>query len=98
MLDVLDGLKLYKGFKKCIVTVDAYPEDYLNKFDAVVSSGCFLKAHFPAATFEIMNQSLKVGGFCFFTLRDLYLDPTNEMQYWPTIDALIKSGKIEIVE
>lgn len=91
-------LKLYKDVRKCLLTVDPFPEEWLNKFDCIVATGCFLTGHFPAATLEIMNKSLKIGGIAMFSMRDIYLEPDEEMQYKPMFDKLEKEGKIEIVE
>jgi len=98
MLKMNVEVKLYNDVKKILLTVDPFPEEWNNKFDCIVATGCFLTGHFPAATLDIFAQSLKVGGHAIFSIRDLYLTPEDEMQYLPKIQQLVKDGKIEIVE
>jgi len=98
MIEKCKPLGLYHDIRKVLVTVDPLPEEYKNKFDAVVSTGCFLKGHFPNGALDVILDSLNVGGIMFFSIRNFYLEPENEQQYKPKIDALVAEGKAEVVE
>ena len=78
-----------------------YLEELKNSgFDAVFSSACMIKGHFPNTCFEEMLKSLKPGGHMIFSIRDIYLNPEtdNGMNFVGKLAELEEAGKMIHVE
>ena len=60
-----------------ISNVEAFPAKYHEKFDAVVASGMFAEGHLDVNGFDVMLAATKVGGYCVFATREMYLTQYN---------------------
>ena len=69
-------------------------------YDAVFSSACMIKGHFPNTCFEEMLKSLRPGGHMIFTIRDIYLNPEtdNGMNFSGKLAELEEQGQIIHIE
>lgn len=43
-------------------------------FDAIFSSACMIKGHFPNVCYEEMLKTIRPGGYMIFSIRDIYLN------------------------
>lgn len=107
MLAIADAKGLYKWTWEVLVgttNIPAgalyYPELAGAGFDAVLSSACMIKGHFPNTCFEEMLKCLRPGGHMIFTIRDIYLDPAtdNGMNFTGKMAELEAAGKMIHVE
>ena len=101
MLTIADSKACYKWTWQVLVGENALPLGALYKeevkdsgYDAVFSSACMIKGHFPNTCFEEMLKVLKPGGHILFTIRDIYLDPQtdNGMNYVGKLSELEQNG------
>ena len=65
---------LYKDIKNLYCGAGQLPREFVGKFDAAVSAGSFIPDHLPTETFNEMYDSVKVGGYLIFTMRDAYYE------------------------
>ena len=73
--------------------VDQLPAGLLGKYDLVMSSGCFLDGHIPAAGFDDAHALCKPGGHFVTSIRSEYYVNGEEHGYKDKLDELIASGK-----
>ena len=78
----------------------AYSDMEGSGYDAVFSSACMIKGHFPNTVFEEMLKCLRPGGHMVFSIRDIYLNPEtdNGMNFVGKLAELEEQGKIRLVE
>ena len=69
-------------------------------FDAIFSSACLIKGHFPNTCFEEMLKVLRPGGYMIFSVRDIYLntETDNGMNYVGKMAELEHQGKILLID
>ena len=107
MLAIADSKGVYKWSWEVLVGMDKLPlgcvqrdEDKYSGFDAVFSSACMIKGHFPNTCFEEMLKTLRPGGHMIFSIRDIYLNPEtdNGMNFSGKLAELEEQGTIIHIE
>ena len=81
MLAIADTKGVYNWTWEVLVGVTPLPvvikyssELENSGFDAIFSSACLIKGHFPNTCFEEMLKVLRPGGYMIFSIRDIYLN------------------------
>ena len=74
------------------------PAEKLNQFDCVVSAGCWLVGHIPAAAFEECHALLRTGGLFITAMRSQYWVDGQAEGYKDKMGQLVEAGKFEEVE
>lgn len=73
----------------------SYPANLHDKYDVVISTGCFMKDHFPKYVLDDMHSTAKAGGYIIFTCRDFDFDSDAcGMGYGEHAAAMEAAGKI----
>ena len=107
MLAIADSKAIYKWTWEVLVGLDKLPlgtvqreDDKYSGFDAVFSSACLIKGHFPNTCFEEMLKTLRPGGYMIFSIRDIYLNPEtdNGMNFVGKLAELEQQGSMILVE
>jgi len=66
-----------------------------DSFDAVISTGVFIKAHAPASAFDEIVRIVRPDGYIIFTLSE---DSYENGGFKEKFDALERDGKWKLVE
>ena len=93
-----ESRNIYDGLTLNMVGIDPFPDTLLNKYDLIVSTGCFVSHHFKKEVLDLMISSLKPHGFICFSIRDAYMEADNFMGYRNKLEELIKEKKMKEVE
>ena len=93
MLDVARQKGVYRALDRMVLgeTLD-YATD---SFDAVISTGVFIKAHAPASAFDEIVRIVRPDGYIIFTLSE---DSYENGGFKEKFDALERDGKWKFVE
>lgn len=107
MLERARGKGIYKQTWEVLVGTTPIPEEVLYKpevegsgFDALFSSACMLKGHFPNTCYEQFLKCLKPGGLMVFSIKDVYLNPETDsgMNFVGKLAELEAAGKMVNVD
>merc|ERR1712226_112506 len=80
-------------FYCCFITTEPTPGINENKYDAVVSGGCFTTGNIKIEALKELIRITKVGGWIVFTLND----PNFEMNYMEGLGTFMREKKVELV-
>ena len=98
MIDVAVKEKVYSEAHKIMLGEDPFPEAWIGKFDAAVSSGCFNLGHFPSLAFDLMLDSLKVGGLCVFSITQHNIDNLYKEKITEVLEVAKRAEALEHVD
>ena len=80
MVAVAETKDVYKKLWEVLVGITPLPAEILydpnqpgSGFDAIFSSACMIKGHFPNVVYEEMLKVLRPGGHIIFSIRDIYM-------------------------
>lgn len=77
----------------------SFPTSLCNRFDAVVSTGCFMQNHFPKEALDDILLALKSGGKLFIAARANEFEIGNgTMDYAEKVQELKNAGKIRLIK
>jgi len=95
MLDLCKAKNIYKELKCMFCGAGELPQAFKDTFDVSIGSGIFLPGHMPGGTIKEMYESVKIGGFIFFTLREDYFEC---LPHKKEIEQLEKEGKVKLID
>ena len=107
MLAIADSKGVYKWTWEVLVGSTDLPigAKYMEElkgsgYDAVFSSACMIKGHFPNTCFEEMLKALRPGGHMIFSIRDIYLNPEtdNGMNFVGKLAEMEQAGTMIHIE
>ncbi len=97
LLDIAKEKAIYKDQRFIFLVNDKLPEEWLQKYDVIVSAGLMTHDHCGPPVIDEKMKCLKPGGagVIVFTTRPVYME---SLGYQKHLDAMVEAKKIEFVD